>query len=52
MYPVKSYHLDVDFALIYGESFAHLTKQKPASVFLVEGSEIAVLNSQHPATRD
>jgi hypothetical protein len=27
---------------VYGEEFAFLNKQKPASVFLAEGSEIIV----------
>lgn len=42
VYPVKEYSIDVDFRLLYGTEFDFLTKEKPMSVFLAEGSEIAV----------
>jgi uncharacterized protein YqjF (DUF2071 family) len=42
VYPVKSYTVDVDFAHIYGAEFGFLNELTPASVFLAEGSEIAV----------
>lgn len=41
-YPIKDYTIDVDFGLIYGESFSFLNDQKPVSVMLAEGSEISV----------
>ena len=41
-YRVKSYEIDTDFALVYGEEFAFLNAISPASVMLAEGSEITV----------
>lgn len=35
-------HIDVDFGCTYGKEFAFLTHQKPYSVVLAKGSEIAV----------
>jgi uncharacterized protein YqjF (DUF2071 family) len=46
IYNVKSFRIDVDFGRLYGERFTHLAKQKPASVFLAEGSPISILNSR------
>lgn len=46
IYPVRSFRLDVDYGNLYGDRFAALSKQRPISVFLVEGSSIAVLNSR------
>jgi hypothetical protein len=43
IYPVKTVHIHVGFADLYGKTFAEVMKQKPSSVFLAEGSEIAVL---------
>jgi uncharacterized protein YqjF (DUF2071 family) len=45
-YPVRSYQLDVDFGGLYGEAFGFLSKEKPASVFLAEGSGIVVKDSR------
>lgn len=42
VYETKSYSIDVDFANTYGPGFAFLSKEKPACVFLAEGSEILV----------
>lgn len=42
VYPVKEYSVRVDFATVYGPEFEFLNRQKPSSVFLVEGSEIVV----------
>lgn len=42
VYPVKQYSVDVDFGLLYGSEFNFLTKERPRSIFLAEGSEIAV----------
>lgn len=41
-YKANEYSVNVDFELNYGKRFAHLTKQKPDSVFLMEGSAITV----------
>jgi uncharacterized protein YqjF (DUF2071 family) len=46
IYPVRTYSLQVDFENIYGPAFGFLSKQKPASVLLAEGSAISVLKSQ------
>jgi len=43
-YPVLNYNIDVDFELNYGKHFKFLNNQKPLSVLLAEGSEIAVEN--------
>jgi uncharacterized protein YqjF (DUF2071 family) len=42
VYPVREYQIDVDFKTIYGVEFDFLKNEKPASVFLAEGSEIIV----------
>jgi len=41
-YDVKDYSVEVDFGQTYGEEFAFLSGQRPASVFLAEGSPISV----------
>lgn len=41
-YPVKEYSISVDFGALYGEEFQFLSKQKPSSVMLAEGSTITV----------
>ncbi|MEH3112678.1 YqjF family protein [Pedobacter terrae] len=45
-YPVKSYKINVDFGINYGQDFAFLNHAKPDSVFLAEGSEIRVLKGK------
>ena len=42
VYPVKNYTIDVAFGHLYGKEFDFLKNEKPVSVFLAEGSEIAV----------
>jgi uncharacterized protein YqjF (DUF2071 family) len=46
-FPVMNYHIDVDFGLLYGDKFAHLSMEKPHSVLLAEGSEIRVLGGKN-----
>ena len=41
-YTTKSFKLNVDFAKLYGTDFEPLNHKEPSSVFLAEGSEIAV----------
>lgn len=41
-YPVKNYDVNVDFKGIYGNQFEFLSNSEPVSVFLAEGSAIAV----------
>lgn len=42
IYPVEQYEVKCDFGNLYGKSFAGLNEQTPVSVFLAEGSEVAV----------
>lgn len=42
IYPVVDFEIDVNFGKLYGPTFDFLSKQKPLSVFLAEGSEIVV----------
>jgi len=42
----NSHNIDVDFELNYGVNFKFLNNQKPLSVLLAEGSEIAVENKK------
>ncbi|MGL4596043.1 MAG: YqjF family protein [Bacteroidia bacterium] len=42
MYETKNYSIDIDFQLLYGADFAFLKNEKPISVFMAEGSAIAV----------
>jgi uncharacterized protein YqjF (DUF2071 family) len=43
IYPVRRHRIHVDFGWVYGEAFAHLNRQQPASVLLAEGSPVTVL---------
>lgn len=43
-YPLISSDFNIDFEGMYGAKFAHLQAQKPASIFLIDGSEIAIEN--------
>ena len=42
LFSVKNEVIDVDFGKTYGEEFAFLSEQKPYSVLLAKGSEVAV----------
>lgn len=46
IYPVKEYHIDVDFEANYGKDFGVLNNEKPISVMLAEGSPISVLKGK------
>jgi uncharacterized protein len=46
VYPVKSYNINVDFGINYGNDFTFLNHARPDSVFLAEGSEIRVLKGK------
>lgn len=46
LYPVEQYTIDCDFAELYGNNFAILNGQQPASVFLAEGSPISVYSKK------
>lgn len=42
VYKINSYNIDVDFGKLYGDDFKFLNNTVPKSVFLAEGSEVAV----------
>jgi len=42
VYQTKDYKIDVDFENIYGKHFQFLQQERPASVFVAEGSEISI----------
>ena len=42
IYPTKDYSIHIDFKKVYGSDFAGLNDAIPKSVFLAEGSEVAV----------
>lgn len=46
VYKIQDYLIDVNFGDVYGAPFNFLTAEKPASVFLAEGSEIQVLRGK------
>ncbi len=43
VYQTKDYQIAVDFANIYGKAFQFLQQEKPASVFLAEGSAVSIM---------
>lgn len=42
LFDVKDHEIKIDFGKLYGAEFAFLNNQKPHSVFMAKGSEIAV----------
>ncbi len=46
LFETKNALVEVDFGFTYGEKFAFLTNEKPRSVLLAEGSEIAVYKGE------
>lgn len=42
IHPVETCEIHADFAALYGPAFANLAQQTPASVFLAQGSPVAV----------
>ncbi|MBK5272501.1 MAG: DUF2071 domain-containing protein [Bacteroidia bacterium] len=46
IYTVKEFSIDCDFAGLYGDIFKNLTNRNPDSVFLAEGSAIAVFQKR------
>lgn len=47
IFQVKDYLIDCDFGAMYGDGFSDLPNTKPNSVFVAEGSEIAVLKKRN-----
>jgi uncharacterized protein len=39
---IKTYNINCDFEAMYGTAFGHLTKTKPNSIFIAEGSSVNV----------
>ena len=46
IYNIKTHSVDCDFARLYGNEFGVLQQQKPASVFMAEGSAISVFQKR------
>jgi uncharacterized protein YqjF (DUF2071 family) len=46
LFSVKNEHMNVDFGKTYGDEFAFLSDEKPYSVLLAKGSEVAVYKGQ------
>ena len=46
VFSIKNEEIKVDFGSIYGEKFAFLSDQKPLSILLAKGSEIAVYKGE------
>ncbi len=46
VYPIIDRTIDIDTGLVYGDEWAGLTGEEPRSVFLAEGSEIAVMEGE------
>lgn len=42
VYSIKTFDVDADFGLLYGEQFGFLSRTPPQSILMAEGSEIAV----------
>ena len=42
LYAIEDYEIKADFGKLYGAKFAVLNAQKPSSIFMAKGSEIAV----------
>ncbi|MEO7523936.1 MAG: DUF2071 domain-containing protein [Ferruginibacter sp.] len=47
VYPIKEYSVDCDFASLYGDQFSLLTGSVPNSIFVAQGSEVAILNKRN-----
>ncbi|HEY3403367.1 MAG TPA: DUF2071 domain-containing protein [Ohtaekwangia sp.] len=43
LYPIKSYDIDIDFGQLYGKSFEFLKYENPDSIFIAEGSSVAIM---------
>ncbi len=46
VYPVKKYTINCDFEKLYGSEFSFLQTARPHSVFLAQGSAIAILHKR------
>lgn len=46
VYEVKNYAVNVDFGMLYGSQFSHLSSTEPYSVILAEGSGVSIEGSK------
>lgn len=46
IYPLNRYNIECDFEKVYGKNFGELNRQTPQSVFMAEGSPVAVYNKR------
>lgn len=46
VFKVKNYAINVDFARLFGSNFSQLSKSKPYSIILAEGSEVKIEGSK------
>ena len=42
LFDIENYEIKADFGLLYGAEFAHLSNEKPNSIFMAKGSEVSV----------
>jgi hypothetical protein len=42
VYEVQDFTTNADFGKLYGREFAHLNFERPKSIFLAEGSQVAI----------
>ncbi len=47
VHPVMDYEIQCDFGNLYGKEFSFLVHEKPASIFLAEGSPVAVYSKRY-----
>lgn len=43
LYPIKNYDIDIDFGELYGSEFTFLKYENPESIFMAEGSSVAIM---------
>lgn len=46
LFAVNDFTINVDFGILYGEEFAYLNDEKPFSIFMAKGSEVAVYKGE------
>jgi len=43
LYPIKNFDIDIDFGQLYGNAFNFLKYENPESIFMAEGSSVAIM---------
>ena len=46
LYPIKKYDIDIDFGQLYGDAFSFLKYENPESIFMAEGSSVAIMSRE------